>query len=145
MNNDDIHEAMRFFLKHMPDNLTLARPAAAPPLGTANLRSRLNDRTGQWLLAFDTEETTRFNQRVADGIDDTTADSICSYVEGWPLRCNLSPFKHSTKRTLAQSAESFSHLQPCSFVGLPGLKKFLRLVRQRNPPVLDAMLCTWPL
>ncbi|MFM2607057.1 HTH-type transcriptional regulator MalT [Vibrio chagasii] len=113
VNNDDIHEAMRFFLKHMPDNLTLVVTSrGTPPLGTANLRVRdLMIELGNDSLAFDTEETTRFfNQRVADGIDDTTADSICSYVEGWPSALQLIALQaQHQKRTLAQSAESFSH------------------------------------
>ena len=92
VNNDDIHEAMRFFLKHMPDNLTLVVTSrGTPPLGTANLRVRdLMIEIGNDSLAFDTEETTRFfNQRVADGVDDTTAGSICTYVEGWPSALQL--------------------------------------------------------
>lgn len=110
--NDDIHEAMRFFLKHMPDNLTLVVTSrATPPLGTANLRVRdLMIEIGNDLLAFDTEETTRFfNQRVADGIDDATADSLRNYVEGWPSALQLIALQaQHQKRTLAQSAESVS-------------------------------------
>ncbi|MGF1753800.1 HTH-type transcriptional regulator MalT [Vibrio makurazakiensis] len=111
--NDDIHEAMRFFLKHMPDNLTLVVTSrATPPLGTANLRVRdLMIEIGNDLLAFDTEETTRFfNQRVADGIDDVTADNLRNYVEGWPSALQLIALQaQHQKRTLAQSAESVSH------------------------------------
>ncbi|MBW3695427.1 HTH-type transcriptional regulator MalT [Vibrio sp. T187] len=113
INNDDIHEAMRFFLKHMPDNLTLVVTSrATPPLGTANLRVRdLMIEIGNDLLAFDTEETTRFfNQRVADGIDDATADNLRTYVEGWPSALQLIALQaQHQKRTLAQSAESVSH------------------------------------
>lgn len=110
--DDDIHEAMRFFLKHMPDNLTLVVTSrAAPPLGTANLRVRdLMIEIGHELLAFDTEETTRFfNQRVSDGIDDTTADNLRSYVEGWPSALQLIALQaQHQKRTLIQSMESVS-------------------------------------
>lgn len=58
--NDEIHEAMRFFLKHMPDNVTLVVTSRANPLlGTANLRVRdLMIEIGNEMLAFDTEETT---------------------------------------------------------------------------------------
>ena len=112
INDEEIHEAMRFFLKHMPDNLTLVVTSrAAPPLGTANLRVRdLMIEIGNELLAFDTEETTRFfNQRVADGIDDTTADNLRSYVEGWPSALQLIALQAQHQhKTLAQSAESFS-------------------------------------
>ncbi|MGY3572234.1 HTH-type transcriptional regulator MalT [Vibrio paucivorans] len=112
ISDDEIHEAMRFFLKHMPDNLTLVVTSrAAPPLGTANLRVRdLMIEIGNELLAFDTEETTRFfNQRVADGIDDDTANSLRTYVEGWPSALQLIALQaQHQKRTLAQSAESVS-------------------------------------
>ncbi|NVD08578.1 HTH-type transcriptional regulator MalT [Vibrio sp. JPW-9-11-11] len=110
--DDEIHEAMRFFLKHMPDNLTLVVTSrAAPPLGTANLRVRdLMIEIGDELLAFDTEETTRFfNQRVSDGIDDTTANNLRQYVEGWPSALQLIALQAQHQhKTLAQSAESFS-------------------------------------
>ncbi|WP_205416511.1 hypothetical protein, partial [Escherichia coli] len=39
--NDAIHEAMRFFLRHQPENLTLILLSRTlPPLGIANLRVR---------------------------------------------------------------------------------------------------------
>lgn len=112
ISDDEIHESMRFFLKHMPDNLTLVVTSrAAPPLGTANLRVRdLMIEIGNELLAFDTEETTRFfNQRVDDGIDDMTATNLCTYVEGWPSALQLIALQaQHQQRTLAQTAESVS-------------------------------------
>ncbi|OEF05378.1 HTH-type transcriptional regulator MalT [Vibrio genomosp. F10] len=112
ISDDEIHEAMRFFLKHMPENLTLVVTSrAAPPLGTANLRVRdLMIEIGNELLAFDTEETTRFfNQRVTDGIDTDTAKNLQTYVEGWPSALQLIALQaQHQKRTLAQSAESVS-------------------------------------
>lgn len=113
INEDEIHEGMRFFLKHMPDNMTLVVTSRAnPPLGTANLRVRdLMIEIGNELLAFDTEETTRFfNQRVSEGIDDITADNLRSYVEGWPSALQLIALQaQHHRKTLAQSAESVSH------------------------------------
>lgn len=39
--NPVIHESMRFFLRHQPENLTLVVPSRNPPqLGIANLRVR---------------------------------------------------------------------------------------------------------
>ncbi|WBA16774.1 HTH-type transcriptional regulator MalT [Salinivibrio proteolyticus] len=116
IDNEDIHEAMRFFIKHMPDSLTLVVTSRAnPPLGTANLRVRdLMIEIGNELLAFDNEETTRFfNQRVADGVDETTASTLCAYVEGWPSALQLIAIQaQHQKRTLMQSAAScasFNH------------------------------------
>lgn len=110
--NDELHEAMRFFLKNMPDNMTLVVTSrGTPPLGTANLRVRdLMIEIGNELLAFDTEETTRFfNQRVSEGVDDAIASNLQSYVEGWPSALQLIALQaQHQKRTLAQSAESVS-------------------------------------
>lgn len=113
ISDDEIHEAMRFFLKHMPDNLTLVVTSRmTPPLGTANLRVRdLMIEIGNELLAFDTEETTRFfNQRVVEGINDVTALNLRNYVEGWPSALQLIALQaQHQKRTLAQSVESVAH------------------------------------
>ncbi|WP_053051870.1 HTH-type transcriptional regulator MalT [Vibrio harveyi] len=110
--NDEIHESMRFFLKHMPDNLTVVVTSrAAPPLGTANLRVRdLMIEIGNEMLAFDTEETTRFfNQRIADGIDEDMANNLRTYVEGWPSELQLIALQaQHQNRTLAQTVESVS-------------------------------------
>ncbi|WED28465.1 HTH-type transcriptional regulator MalT [Vibrio sp. DW001] len=112
IDSDEIHEAMRFFLKNMPDNMTLVVTSrSTPPLGTANLRVRdLMIEIDNGLLAFDTEETTRFfNQRVSEGIDDATASNLQTYVEGWPSALQLIALQaQHHKRTLAQSAESVS-------------------------------------
>ncbi|MGR5351457.1 HTH-type transcriptional regulator MalT [Vibrio sp. DNB22_19_2] len=110
--NDEIHESMRFFLKHMPDNLTVVVTSRAnPPLGAANLRVRdLMIEIGNELLAFDTEETTRFfNQRIADGIDEDMANNLRGYVEGWPSALQLIALQaQHQNRTLAQTVESVS-------------------------------------
>ncbi|CAM3071692.1 HTH-type transcriptional regulator MalT [Vibrio rarus] len=90
--NEDIHQAMRFFIKHMPDNITVVITSRSnPPLGTANLRVRdlmieINDRN----LAFDLEETTRFfNLRMKEDIDESTADKVRNYAEGWASALQL--------------------------------------------------------
>ncbi|MDG3085859.1 HTH-type transcriptional regulator MalT [Vibrio hannami] len=109
---DEIHETMRYFLKHAPENMTLVVTSRSnPPLGTANLRVRdLMIEIGNELLAFDTEETTRFfNQRVSEGIDDKTASNLRKYVEGWPSALQLIALQAQHQRkTLAQTAESVS-------------------------------------
>ncbi len=112
ISNEEIHEGIRFFLKNLPENITLVVTSrTTPPLGTANLRVRdLMIEINSSLLAFDTEETTRFfNQRVADGIDDITANNLRNYVEGWPSALQLIALQAQHQRkTLAQSAESVS-------------------------------------
>ncbi|MBV7297125.1 HTH-type transcriptional regulator MalT [Enterovibrio paralichthyis] len=110
--NDELHEAMRFFIKHMPDNMTLVVTSRSNPLlGTANLRVRDQMlEIGNELLAFDDEETTRFfNQRLEGGVDDNTASALRTYVEGWPSALQLFAIQaQQNKRTLAQSAQSWA-------------------------------------
>lgn len=109
----DIHDAMRFFIKHMPNNMTLVMTSrSTPSLGIANLRVHdLMFEIDNEQLAFDTEETTRFfNQRVPEGVDDITADSLRNYVEGWPSALQLIALQaQHKKKTLIQSAESVSN------------------------------------
>lgn len=110
--NEEIHDGLRFFLKHLPENITLVVTSRAlPPLGAANLRVRdLMIEVDNESLAFDKDETTRFfNLRVTDGIDDSTADMLCQYVEGWPSALQLFALQaQHQKRTLIQSAATIS-------------------------------------
>ncbi|KJY75144.1 HTH-type transcriptional regulator MalT [Vibrio nigripulchritudo] len=110
--NEEIHEGMRFFLKHLPDNITLvATSRALPPLGVANLRVRdLMIEVDNDSLAFDNEETARFFKlRVADGIDDSTANALRHYVEGWPSALQLFALQaQHQKKSLVQSVETLS-------------------------------------
>ncbi|WP_028870098.1 HTH-type transcriptional regulator MalT [Psychromonas arctica] len=110
---NEIHEGIRFFLKHMPDNITLiVTSRSAPPIGTANLRVRdLMIEIDNDLLAFDADETARFfNQRFSEGVDDTTVDNLRAYVEGWPSALQLIALQaQHNKKTLAQSVESVSN------------------------------------
>lgn len=116
IHNEEIHAALRFYIKHQPENITLIMTSrTVPPIGSANLRVR-----GTMLeidhqrLAFDNEETLRFfNQRFTDDIDHQTADNLCQYVEGWPSALQLIALQaqHHNK-TLAQSAHNvaqFNH------------------------------------
>ncbi|EGU44332.1 transcriptional regulator MalT [Vibrio ichthyoenteri ATCC 700023] len=110
IDDESIHQAMRFFVKHMPDNLTLVVTSrTAPSLGIANLRVRdLMLEIDTRLLAFDNEETSRFfQQRVQEEIDGKTADYLCDYVEGWPSALQLIALQaQQQNRSLKQSAQS---------------------------------------
>ncbi|MBD1557074.1 HTH-type transcriptional regulator MalT [Vibrio sp. S9_S30] len=114
--NEEIHDGLRFFLKHLPENITLVVTSrAVPPLGVANLRVRdLLIEVDNASLAFDKDETTRFfNLRVTDGIDDSTADMLCQYVEGWPSALQLFALQAQyQKKTLVQSAATVSDFNP---------------------------------
>ncbi|KII76321.1 HTH-type transcriptional regulator MalT [Vibrio renipiscarius] len=113
---DHIHQAMRFFIKHMPDNLTLVVTSrAAPALGIANLRVRdLMIEIDSERLAFDDEETARFfKQRLKDEVDVKTSEHLCQYVEGWPSALQLIALQaqHQNK-SLQQSALSIAQFNP---------------------------------
>ncbi|MDW6093102.1 HTH-type transcriptional regulator MalT [Vibrio rhizosphaerae] len=116
IDDEKIHEAVRFFIKHMPDNLTVVVTSRSnPPLGIANLRVRdLLIEIDHEMLAFDEEETTRFfSQVVHDEFDSETVSELRHYVEGWPSALQLIALqaKHQN-RSLAQSRQSvagFNH------------------------------------
>ncbi|WED23989.1 HTH-type transcriptional regulator MalT [Vibrio sp. JC009] len=110
---DEIHEAMRFFLKYMPDNITLVVTSrSTPPLGVANLRVRNSMiEIGSDLLAFDTKETSSFfNEYVSEEVDDAVADKLRQYVEGWPSALQLIALQSQHQNVaLARSADFVSH------------------------------------
>ena len=112
ISNNEIHESLRFFIKHMPDNLTLVVTSrSTPPLGTANLRVRdLMIEMSDELLAFDNEETTRFfRSRISGDIDNTVVNHLRDYVEGWPSALQLIALQAQHQhKSLAQSLESYS-------------------------------------
>ncbi|MBD1575935.1 MULTISPECIES: HTH-type transcriptional regulator MalT [Vibrio] len=91
--NDEIHEGMRFLLKHMPDNITIVVTSRThPPLNIANLRVRDQlIEVDHSLLAFDQEETTRFFQkRIADNqYESQVLESLRTQVEGWASALQL--------------------------------------------------------
>ncbi|QUJ70527.1 HTH-type transcriptional regulator MalT (plasmid) [Photobacterium sp. GJ3] len=112
IHNEDIHDGMRFFLKHMPDEMTLVVTSRSqPPLGTANLRVRdLLIEADHESLAFDEEETTRFfSKRVANEIETTALSNLRAQVEGWPSALQLIAL-HAQQRPnhLAESALSLA-------------------------------------
>ncbi|CAM3921883.1 HTH-type transcriptional regulator MalT [Vibrio aquimaris] len=112
ISNTEIHAALRFLIKHMPDNLTLVVTSrSTPPIGTANLRVRdLMIEIGHEFLAFDYEETNRFfSARISGNVDNVVVSNIRDYVEGWPSAMQLIALQTlSQHKSLAQSLESYS-------------------------------------
>ncbi len=112
--NEAIHLGLKFFLKHLPDNLTLVITSRSqPPLNTANLRVRdfLIEIDNQ-SLAFDQSETSLFfSQRLNDDIDQDAITHVREHVEGWPSALQLIAL-HSiqNKQSLMNSAEAMTNL-----------------------------------
>jgi LuxR family maltose regulon positive regulatory protein len=92
IDNDALHQAIRFLIKHQPDKMTLVMTSRSiPAIGTANLRVRnqlLEIDISQ--LAFDSDEIARFfHQSTATRMHAETANRLCSYTEGWASALQL--------------------------------------------------------
>ena len=114
IDNEEIHEAMRFFLRNQPDNLTLVVISRAlPPLGIANLRVReqLLELDNQ-LLAFNHQEAQQFFcNRLTTPMDEQESATLCDEVEGWATALQLIALSSPDSRsTVHQSARKLSGL-----------------------------------
>ncbi len=90
--NPIIHDAMRFFLRHQPENLTLVVLSRnLPQLGIANLRVR--DQLleiGSQQLSFTHAETKQFfDCRLAAPIEPAESSRLCDDVAGWATALQL--------------------------------------------------------
>ncbi|MGO1237626.1 MAG: HTH-type transcriptional regulator MalT, partial [Hafnia alvei] len=105
--NAQIHEAMRFFLRHQPDNLTvILLSRTLPPLGIANLRVREQLlEVGTKQLAFTHQEASQFfNHRLKAPMADTESHQLCDEVEGWPTALQLIALSVRQSTTTAQES-----------------------------------------
>ncbi|HGC6387992.1 TPA: HTH-type transcriptional regulator MalT [Cronobacter dublinensis] len=90
--NPVIHEAMRFFLRHQPDNLTLVVLSRnLPQLGIANLRVREQLlEIGSQQLAFTHQEARQFfDCRLSQPIEPAQSSRLCDDVAGWATALQL--------------------------------------------------------
>ncbi|MCT4703441.1 HTH-type transcriptional regulator MalT [Enterobacteriaceae bacterium H20N1] len=92
INNPVIHEAMRFFIRHQPENLTLVVLSRnLPQLGIANLRVR--DQLleiGSQQLAFTHQEAKQFfDCRLNTPIEPVDSSRLCDDVAGWATALQL--------------------------------------------------------
>lgn len=90
--NPVIHDAMRFFLRHQPENLTLVVLSRnLPQLGIANLRVR--DQLleiGSQQLSFTHAETKQFfDCRLASPIEAAESSRLCDDVASWATALQL--------------------------------------------------------
>ena len=90
--NPVIHEAMRFFLRHQPDHLTLVVLSRnLPQLGIANLRVREQLlEIGSQQLAFTHQEARQFfDCRLSQPIEPAQSSRLCDDVAGWATALQL--------------------------------------------------------
>lgn len=120
ISNPVIHEAMRFFLRHQPENLTLVVLSRnLPQLGIANLRVR--DQLleiGSQQLAFTHQETKQFfDCRLTTPIEPADSSRLCDDVAGWATALQLialsarqsnTPAHHSARRLSGINASHLS-------------------------------------
>ncbi|KQN46619.1 transcriptional regulator MalT [Serratia sp. Leaf50] len=116
--NDAIHEGMRFFLRHQPENVLLVLCSRTlPQLGIANMRVReqlleLNATH----LAFNHHETQQFfDCRLKDPIDHADSNRLCDEVAGWATALQLIALSarqstHSSQQSTQQSARKLAGL-----------------------------------
>ncbi|MGP9419675.1 HTH-type transcriptional regulator MalT [Ewingella sp. AOP8-B2-18] len=117
ISNDAIHEGMRFFLRHQPENLTLmVLSRTLPQLGIANLRVRdqlLELNAAQ--LAFNHSEAQQFfDCRLADPIEQADSSRLCDDVAGWATALQLIALSarqsHTSTASAQQSAKKLAGL-----------------------------------
>lgn len=109
LTNDAIHQAMRFFIRHQPENLTLVILSRnLPSLGIANLRVRdqlleINSQS----LAFTHQETGAFfAARLQQPIAEVDSQRLCDEVAGWATALQLIALSARQSNTPAhQSAQ----------------------------------------
>jgi len=105
--NDAIHEAMRFFLRHQPDNLSLVLLSRTlPPLGIANLRVRDQLRElGMQQLAFNHQEAQQFfDRRLSVPLEQDDSSRLCDEVEGWATALQLIALSSQQPNSSAQKS-----------------------------------------
>ncbi|WP_202305423.1 HTH-type transcriptional regulator MalT [Dryocola clanedunensis] len=120
ISNPVIHEAMRFFIRHQPENLTLVVLSRnLPQLGIANLRVR--DQLleiGSQQLAFTHQEAKLFfDCRLNSPIEPADSSRLCDDVAGWATALQLialsarqtnTPAHHSARRLSGINASHLS-------------------------------------
>lgn len=106
--NPAIHEGMRFFLRHQPENVSLVvLSRMLPPLGIANLRVRdqlLELNAAQ--LAFTHSEAQQFmDGRLKQPITRADSNRLCDDVAGWATALQLIALSARQSSTPEQSTQ----------------------------------------
>lgn len=106
--NPAIHEGMRFFLRHQPENVSLVvLSRMLPPLGIANLRVRdqlLELNAAQ--LAFTHSEAQQFmDGRLKQPITQADSNRLCDDVAGWATALQLIALSARQSSTPEQSTQ----------------------------------------
>ena len=92
IDNSEIHDALRFWLKHQPDSMSIVLLSRlVPPLSITNLR--IHDKLLEidvHQLAFTPDETRQFfEQKLNKTLSDEIIFALCDRVEGWATALQL--------------------------------------------------------
>ncbi|KOE53352.1 HTH-type transcriptional regulator MalT [Aggregatibacter actinomycetemcomitans] len=92
IDNDEIHDALKYWIRHQPENMTLILISrAVPPFGIAGLRvqEQLLE-IDMHQLSFNHQESLAFFQsRLGNGLPEQEIIALCNEVEGWPTALQL--------------------------------------------------------
>ncbi|PJG82031.1 HTH-type transcriptional regulator MalT [Caviibacterium pharyngocola] len=112
IDNDEIHEALKYWIRHQPQSMTLILISrSVPPLGIAGLRVQEQlleiDATQ---LPFNHQESIEFFQsRVEKQLTEQEITALCDEVEGWPTALQLiSLSAKQQKKPLQDAAKRLS-------------------------------------
>ncbi|MFD1804903.1 HTH-type transcriptional regulator MalT [Pasteurella oralis] len=107
IDNEEIHEGLKYWIKHQPANMTLVLISrAVPPLGIANLRvqEQLLE-IDMHQLPFTHQESLDFFQvRLGEQFSAPDATALCDQVEGWATALQLVSLSAKQHNTSLQEA-----------------------------------------
>lgn len=104
--NEEIHDALKYWIKHQPENMTLILISrSVPPLGIASLRvqEQLLE-IDMHQLPFNHQESVAFFQsRLGSELAEKDIIALCDEVEGWPTALQL--ISLSAKQAITKNPE----------------------------------------
>ncbi|HDR1021279.1 TPA: HTH-type transcriptional regulator MalT [Pasteurella multocida] len=107
IDNEEIHEGLKYWIKHQPTNMTLVLISrSVPPLGIANLRvqEQLLE-IDMYQLPFTHQESLDFfHNRLGEQFSAPDATALCDQVEGWPTALQLVSLSAKQHNTSLQEA-----------------------------------------
>lgn len=104
--NDEIHEALRYWIKHNPANMTLIIISrSVPPLSIASLRvqEQLLEIDINQLMFNHQESIDFFHARLGEELQQQDVIELCDEVEGWPTALQLISIFAKNKSLMWQS------------------------------------------
>lgn len=112
IDNREIHEAIKYWIRHQPENMTLILVSRTlPPINIAKLRvNELLFEIDVRQLAFTHQESLRFfDSKIEQNLPEQMVHSLCEQVEGWPTALQLVNLYAKQHQTSLQEAIQAIH------------------------------------